>query len=128
MSQESEKQSLIHPTLHHFGVTTTHPEEMLDWYAKVLGMTTNFQSSRGLAFLSNDRAHYRMAILSLPEIKGNPDPHPHAKLQHVAFEYATIDDLLTLWERLKGWGIEPVLTADHGPTTAFYYQDNHERA
>jgi catechol 2,3-dioxygenase len=123
MSQESEKQALIHPTLHHFGVTTTHPEEMLDWYAKVLGMTTNFQSSHGLAFLSNDRAHHRLAILTLPALRDNPDTHPHAKLQHVAFEYATIDDLLSTFERLKGLGIEPVLAADHGPTTACYYQD-----
>lgn len=123
MSQESEKQALIRPTIHHFGVTTTHPEEMLDWYARVLGMTTNFQSSHGLAFLSNDRAHHRMALLSLPATRDHLDTYPHAKLQHVAFEYETIDDLLHSWERLKGLGIEPVLTADHGPTTAFYYQD-----
>ena len=49
--------------------------------------------------------------------------HPHAKLQHVAFEYATIDDLLNTWERLKGLAIEPVLATDHGMTIAFYYRD-----
>lgn len=122
MSQESEKQALIRPAFHHFGVITAHLEEMLDWYAKVLGMTT-VQSSHGLVFLSNDRAHHRLAVLSLPGTRENLDSRPHAKLQHVAFEYATIDDLLTSWERLKGLGIEPVLAADHGPTTAFYYQD-----
>jgi len=123
MFQESEKSSLIHPTLHHFGVTTTHLEEMVDWYAKVLGMTMTFQSSHGLAFLSNDRAHHRIALLTLPATHDNSDPHPRAKIQHVAFEYETIDDLLNSWERLKGLGIEPVLVADHGPTTAFYYHD-----
>jgi catechol 2,3-dioxygenase len=123
MSQESEKHAIINPTLHHFGVITTHLEAMLDWYAKVLGMTTNFQSSGGLAFVSNDKAHHRMALISLPGLRDDPEPPLHAKLQHVAFEYATIDDLLHSWERLKGMGIEPVLAADHGPTTAFYYQD-----
>ncbi len=130
MFQGSEKSSIIHPTLHHFGVTTTHLEEMVDWYTKVLGMTTNFQSMRGevgasvdIAFVSNDRAHHRMALVSWPGMREDGDTQPHAKLQHVAFEYATTDDLLNSWERLKGLEIEPVLTAGHGPTTAFYYQD-----
>jgi catechol 2,3-dioxygenase len=122
MSQGSEQPALIRPTIHHFGVITAHLEETLDWYAKVLGMTTVVQPSHGLVFLSNDRAHHRLAVLSLP-VTANPDARPHAKLQHVAFEYATLDDLLTSWERLKDLGIEPVLAADHGPTTAFYYQD-----
>jgi catechol 2,3-dioxygenase-like lactoylglutathione lyase family enzyme len=43
----SQSSALIGPTLHHFGLTTAHLEEMLDWYAKVLGMITNFQSSWG---------------------------------------------------------------------------------
>ncbi len=131
MPQGSEKSALIRPTLHHFGLTTVHLEEMLDWYAKVLGMTTNFQSSWGaetgasadLAFVSNDRAHHRLALISSPGLRDDTDKHTHVKLQHVAFEYATIDDLLNSWERLKDLGIEPILTADHGPTIAFYYQD-----
>jgi catechol 2,3-dioxygenase len=122
MVQTSEQPALIRPTFHHFGIVTAHLEEMLDWYAKVLGMTT-VQSLHGLAFLSNDRAHHRLAVISLPVTREDPDSRPHAKLQHVAFEYATIDDLLTSWERLKGLGIEPVLAADHGATTAFYYHD-----
>ena len=64
-----------------------------------------------------------MALISWPDLTDDSDQRPHAKLQHVAFEYATIDDLLNTWERLKGLLIEPVLTADHGPTIAFYYQD-----
>ncbi|EFH86890.1 VOC family protein [Ktedonobacter racemifer] len=122
MLHPSEQHALICPTFHHFGVITAHLEEMLDWYAKVLGMTA-VQASHGLVFLSNDRAHHRLAVLSLPGTRDTVAPYPHAKIQHVAFEYATIDDLLTSWERLKEWGIEPVLAADHGPTTAFYYQD-----
>jgi catechol 2,3-dioxygenase len=116
MSQESESHALIRPTLHHFGLATAHLEEMLDWYAKVLGMTTNFQSSRGteagLVFVSNDRAHHRIALVSSPGLRDDTDRHTHVKIQHVAFEYATIDDLLNSWERLKGLGIVPVLAAD----------------
>lgn len=122
MSQISEQTVLICPTFHHFGVITAHLEETLDWYAKVFGMTT-VQSSHGLTFLSNDRAHHRLAVISLSGMRDAPDTHPRAKLQHVAFEYVTIDDLLNSWERLKNLGIEPVLATDHGLTTALYYRD-----
>jgi catechol 2,3-dioxygenase len=105
-------------------VLTARLEEMMDWYTKVLGMKTNFQSTTsGIAFLSNDRAHHRMALISWPGLTDDPNKRPHPKLQHVAFECATIDDLLNTWERLKGLSIEPVLAADHGMTTAFYYRD-----
>ena len=133
MTQGSESSSIIHPTLHHFGVETRHLERMIEWYARVVGMVTIYQSSNALgsedgvsmsaAFVSNDRANHRMAIFSTPELKADTDKHAHAKLQHVAFEYATIDDLLNTYTRLKGLLIEPVLTADHGPTIAFYYED-----
>ena len=46
MSQESEKGAIISPTFHHFGVLTTRLEEMMDWYAKVLGMKTNSSPRR----------------------------------------------------------------------------------
>jgi catechol-2,3-dioxygenase len=41
----------------------------------------------------------------------------------VAFEYATIDELLGSYARIKDLGIEPVFATDHGPTTSFYYED-----
>lgn len=130
MTQGSESSSIIHPTLHHFGVETRQLERMIDWYAKVVGMVTICSTSNALgseamsaAFVSNDGANHRMAIFSTPELKEDTDKHAHAKLQHMAFEYATIDDLLNTYTRLKGLLIEPVLTTDHGPTIAFYYED-----
>jgi hypothetical protein len=37
------------PTLHHVNLKTTRPREMIDWYARVLGMETilNFQGAPG---------------------------------------------------------------------------------
>jgi len=106
---------------------------MLDWYAKVVGMVTIWSTanpwgseagmSMSAAFVSNDRANHRMALFATPELKEDTDKHAHAKLQHVAFEYATLDDLLNTYTRLKGLLIEPVLTVDHGPTISFYYED-----
>jgi len=113
MSQTSDNGSIIRPTLHHFGVATSHLERMVEWYSKVLGMVTVYSTSNaseagvsaGLAFVSNDKANHRLAIISLPELKDDADKKGHVKLQHVAFEYVTIDDLLNSYTRIKELGI-----------------------
>jgi catechol 2,3-dioxygenase len=66
-----------------------------------------------------------IASLSL-RCRGSPptlDRSRHKRLQHVAFEYPRIDDLLGTYVRLKRLGIQPVLAADQGLQTAFYYKD-----
>jgi hypothetical protein len=50
----SENSPLIQPTLQHFGVLTGHLERMVDWYAKVVCMTTRYWvigSFLGVVFL-----------------------------------------------------------------------------
>jgi catechol 2,3-dioxygenase len=53
----------------------------------------------------------------------NPDKSRHARVQHVAFGYETLDDLLGTFARLKGLGILPVMAVDEGLQTGFYYAD-----
>jgi catechol 2,3-dioxygenase len=72
---------------------------------------------------SNDEVNHRIAFVELPDLVVDPDKVRHARLQHVAFEYQSIDDLLGTYARLKGLGILPVLAADQGLQTAFYYAD-----
>jgi catechol 2,3-dioxygenase len=121
------------PTLHHFGLTTGNLEAMKDWYAEVLGMTPNHETSAPAAteglpsmrasWVTNDKANHRIAIMALPGLTEDQQRVRHHRVQHVAFELPTIDDLLATYVRLKSLGIEPVLTADHGASTAFYYED-----
>jgi catechol 2,3-dioxygenase len=133
MSQASEESSIIRPTLHHFGLTTANLEEMVDWYTKVLRMVPTHQSSTPMGphtpsgvravWVTNDKANHRIGLIALPGLTDDQQRRRHHRLQHVAFELPTIDDLLSTYTRLKGLGIEPVVTADHGATTAFYYED-----
>jgi catechol 2,3-dioxygenase len=119
--------------LHHFGVTTQRLHEIGEWYGNVLGTVSNHATAQPLgsvdgmsvsaAFVSNDRASHRIAIFSLAALQDDTNKHGHAKLQHVAFEYATLDEFLGSCARIKGLGIEPVYATDHGPTIAFYYED-----
>jgi catechol-2,3-dioxygenase len=133
MTQSSTNNETIHPTLHHFGLTTANLEPMVEWYNKVLGTKPNHESSHpagaksppGLkaSWVTNDKANHRIAIMSLPGLKDDPERAHHHRLQHVAFELKTVDEFLATYARLKKLGIEPVLTADHGASTAFYYND-----
>lgn len=78
MSQTSENSPLITPTLQHSGVLTSHLEGMVDWYTKVVGMTTRYSGSRDSArasvtFLSNDSSHHRLAIITMHELQEDID-------------------------------------------------------
>jgi catechol-2,3-dioxygenase len=125
--------AIIRPTLHHFGLATANLEAMVDWYAKVLGMAPNHrsraptgaQSVSGwrIAWVSNDQANHRIAIMALSGLSDDAQRSRHKGLHHVAFEYVSIDELLTTYARLKDLEIEPVRAADHGATTSFYYED-----
>lgn len=123
----------VHPKLHHIGLTTGNGEAMTDWYRKVLGMTVNFRfsapaglrngSSFSATFVSNDEAHHRMVFFEMPALATDPEKSRHARVQHVAFEYETLDELLGTYTRLKALDILPVMAIDEGLQTGFYYND-----
>jgi catechol 2,3-dioxygenase len=126
---------IVHPKLHHYGLTTANLDAMVDWYRKVLGMTVNHRRSTAsagapggapfsaFAFVSNDEMDHRIVFFEIPGAVAEPDKRRHTGLQHVAFEFATLDDLLGTYVRVKGLGILPVWAADHGVGTSFYYDD-----
>lgn len=110
------------PTLHHVNLKTTRLQEMIDWYGKVLGMEVTFQFPGG-AWISNDEANHRIALLSSEAMSDDPDKLVHCGIHHMAFEFDSIDGLLGAFARLKDRGILPHATLDHGMTSSFYYAD-----
>ncbi len=106
MSQGSEGNAIKRPTLHHANLKTTRLQEMIDWYATVVGMSPTYQFPGG-AWLTNDAANHRLALLTSSQLSDDPDKLAHTGIHHTAFEYMTIDDLLDTYTRLKGQGIEP---------------------
>ncbi len=126
-------QIIVHPKLQHYGLTTANLDAMIDWYRKVLGMTVNHRSAapagtqRGpfssAVFVSNDEVNHRLVFFEMSGVSVDPDKRHHARMQHVAFEYETLDDLLGTYARLKGLGILPVLAADQGVQMVLYYAD-----
>ena len=64
-----------------------------------------------------------MAVFEVPGLVADPEKLRHLRVQHIAFEYESIDDLLGTYARLKSLGIMPVMAADETVGTSFYYVD-----
>jgi len=113
--------AIISPVkLAHFVVRTSNFKEIVDWYLKVLGAEISYANDQ-LAFMTYDDEHHRVAVLNIPGLGKQPDGI--VGIHHVAFTYATLNDLMSTYERLKKMDIKPVYVINHGPTTSLYYAD-----
>lgn len=70
------------PVLHHVNLKTTRLQEM----SLTLGMRVNHQFPGG-AFLTDDGANHRLAMLAVPGLADDPDKLRHDGLHHTAYEY-----------------------------------------
>ena len=110
----------IAPQLAHVVFRTPQPEKLVQWYCDVLEAQVSMGNAM-VYFLTYDEEHHRIAIARLP---GLTEHQPMAiGFDHVAFTYASPDELFATYERLKSIGIEPYWTINHGPTISFYYND-----
>jgi catechol-2,3-dioxygenase len=99
--------------------------EMLDWYQKVFEAEVVYQNP-ALAFLTYDDEHHRFAFANMAAFKpGGVETEKCGEIgvNHVAYTYANIGDLLETYARLKESGITPYWPIHHGVTLSLYYQD-----
>jgi catechol 2,3-dioxygenase len=111
-----------HPSFHHINLKTTRLDEMIEWYSTVVGAEVIFRYDLG-AWLSNDGANHRIALLAFPNFADDPDKDTHTGMHHTAFEYGSFDGLNENYLRLRDAGITPALCLDHGMTFSYYYAD-----
>jgi catechol 2,3-dioxygenase-like lactoylglutathione lyase family enzyme len=104
----------------HAVLATKQFQAMVDWYITVLQAEV-VHSNGMLAFLTYDDEHHRIAIAAVPGLEDKP--RHSVGLDHLAYTYANLADLVYTYERLKRAGITPVVTINHGPTTSMYYRD-----
>jgi catechol 2,3-dioxygenase-like lactoylglutathione lyase family enzyme len=109
----------------HIVLYTKKFQELVDWYCLFLGASIT-GASQGLAFLTYDDEHHRIAIIETPDYK---DREPNTVgMAHFAYSYDTLADMAHQYERLKDAGVMPVRTINHGPTTSLYYRDPDQNA
>lgn len=118
--QDSSPRKIVPDRLAHIVYKTADKNRLMDWYGKVLNARIVFQNDF-IGFLTYDDEHHRIAFIQIPGIE--PDSGKSTGLHHVAFTYATMDDLISNFERLRDAGVRPAHCVNHGPTISMYYKD-----
>ena len=112
--------AVIHPKFHHVNLKTTRLQEMIDFYRTLVGAEVIFQFEGG-AWLSNDAANHRIALLAFPNFVEDPEKDTRTGMHHSAFEYASFEELNSSYLRLKERGDHagavPGPRDDAAPTT-----------
>lgn len=106
--------------LAHVVLRTNNFASMVEYYKNFLGAEAIYENDF-LAFLSYDEEHHRIAIASIPGTKGKDKMT--CGLEHIAFSFNTLSDLLLAYRQRKQKGILPLWPVNHGPTTSIYYRD-----
>lgn len=118
--------NIIRPTkFGHVVYRTRRFAEMIDWYQKVFGAKVQFRND-ALGFVTYDDEHHRVAFVNLDffDPEGKLTSRQGAVgVDHVAYTYASLRDLLDSWERLDALGITPYWRLHHGVTISLYYAD-----
>ena len=78
-----------------------------------------------LAFLTYDDEHHRFAFFNLGPAKDSNGEQPTAAagLNHLAYTWRNLEELIDTYGRLKNQGIIPSRAIRHGVTLSLYYRD-----
>ena len=96
-----------------------------DWYFNVLEAHPTFENEM-ICFLTYDDEHHRFAFANLDVLKPggkSADERGEIGVNHVAYTYGSVGDLLDTYARLKRAGIKPYWPVHHGTTLSLYYTD-----
>jgi catechol-2,3-dioxygenase len=117
----AEATTVITPAkLSHVVLRTPRLAEVVDWYCTVLGARV-VHENEVLSFLTYDDEHHRIAVIGDPGLVSPTQRGPG--LEHMAFTYEHLDELLATYLRLRDAAIEPVFCVNHGMTVSMYYAD-----
>ncbi|HCU89073.1 MAG TPA: biphenyl 2,3-dioxygenase [Gammaproteobacteria bacterium] len=114
----------------HIVYRTRRFAEMIDWYQKVFLAKVQYQNEL-IAFLTYDEEHHRFAFINLAhsnsgedKVACQEDDRPLASgVDHVAYTYKNLVDLLKTYSSLKEHGITPYWPIHHGVSVSLYYRD-----
>jgi catechol-2,3-dioxygenase len=123
---KGEIMSSIRPTkFAHVLYRSRRFEQMLSWYKTVFDAEVQYQNP-ALAFLTYDDEHHRFAFANLSILQpdgAETDRQGMIGVDHVAYTYASLNDLFEKYAQLKAKGISPYWCIHHGITVSMYYRD-----
>ena len=104
----------------HMVLKTKQIDKIIAWYEAVLGARVVFRNEM-ICFMTYDHEHHRIAFIQVPDSVDLPKGS--GSVDHFAYSYRDLGELLSTYYRLKEKGILPVRMINHGPTISFYYRD-----
>jgi hypothetical protein len=90
------------------------------WYKDAFELEVLAENDRAV-IATYDEEHHRFAFTQLPGTR--PREKQISPLKHVAYAYATLNDLVSQYRKMKSLGYMPKECVNHGPTVSFYYED-----
>jgi catechol-2,3-dioxygenase len=109
----------------HVVYRTRRFEQMLAWYQVVFDAKVQYQNP-ALAFLTYDDEHHRFAFANLSVLQPDgteTDKQGLIGVDHLAYTYGSVKELLENYSYLKARGINPYWCIHHGLTVSMYYAD-----
>lgn len=108
--------------IHHVHIySDVNYDEMVAFYQWLLNAEVVRTVPGGVTFASYDDHDHRIALFRKPG--WGPKPERAIGVSHLAFAYASLGELLYIFQRMKERGHDPVRCINHGNSTAFYYAD-----
>lgn len=109
----------------HVVYRTRRFQQMLEWYQTVFDAHIQ-HANPALAFLTYDDEHHRFAFANLSVLQPEgtqTDKQGLIGVDHLAYTYASIDELVENYAQLKAKGVLPYWCVHHGITVSMYYAD-----
>src|SRR2546423_9636528 len=108
----------------HVVYSTRRFDEMIDWYQRIFEAKVVYQNP-AFAFLTYDDEHHRFAFANLSLLSPNGAAETRGKegVNHVAYTYANLGDLLATSDRLKAMPVLLYCRIHNGITCSPYSGD-----
>ena len=110
--------------MHHLHIfSNENYDKMVDFYVRLFNgeVVTVHEQAAPLTFISYDDHDHRVVIIKR-EGWGTKPKRPIG-VSHLAFAYASLGELLYVYQRMKERGYAPFRVLNHGNSTSFYYRD-----
>ena len=114
----------IRPThISHLALATNNFDAVAGWWQVVLNGKSSM-SAEGMRFIAFDQEHHKVVVFEMQGLaRREGPPHEFCGMHHIAFSYASFEDLAATYLRLKSSGIVPWRAINHGTSFALDYHD-----
>ena len=107
----------------HLAIGTDNFEAVATWWQTVLNMAPSLDAD-GMRFMTFDQEHHKVVVFEFDQLRRRSGGAPEfCGMHHIAFTYASFDQLAATYRRLKAAGIVPYRGINHGTSYALDYYD-----